>query len=92
MSMMVFDGFVPSGMSSRLAIEPAMTLRTITSRGNIVTRRQSWSRSLSCSMKWVGIPFSIRYLNMIVDIWLLSNPFASIVAFLTLLYAVASSL
>ena len=38
---MTFEGCVPSSMPRRWAIEPAMTLRTITSSGMIVTRRQT---------------------------------------------------
>ena len=48
-STLIFKELQKSGVKTHY-IEPAMTLRTITSSGMIVTRRHTWSRSLIVSI------------------------------------------
>mgnify|MGYP003305990431 CR=1 FL=1 len=59
-SKMVFSGTTPSSIPRRFAIEPAITLRTITSIGICSTTRHNCLFSSILSTKWVLTPFSLR--------------------------------
>ena len=84
--------FVPSGRPRRLDRLPAAMLRTITSRGTMLTRLTSVSRSDSSSTKCVGTPsFSRSFIRWLVT-RLLMAPLPAMVPFFRPLKAVASSL
>ena len=79
-------------MPRRLVIDPAATLRTMTSIGMISTSRINCSRMFNRRTKCVGTPISLSRVMMYSEMRLFSTPLPVMMPCFSLLKAVASSL
>ena len=78
--MTVLAGITPSSIPSLCAMEPAITLRTMTSIGMASTLRHTCSVSESFSMKCTGTPALARILKISLDMALQYKPLSLMTA------------